>query len=402
MERKMFRKMIPLLGLLLLVPITFLYADYKLGIQYFKQGKFVEAASEFQAEVDMAPNYDYGYYMLGMCYLKLGKLDIATENFKKAIDLTAEKFDYHYGLAQVYLKRKEYYQVVNTLNAAANLAKTQPQQYALSYLRGIGYSGKKKYAEAVEDLKKARQIKADQTILEQLGKSCYQIGDSDCAIAAFKDALKIDPNSYEAVFYLSSSLIEKAQREENASKKKSVYAEAVKYSEMATKMKPNDIESLNLCGRANLGARNFNVAIEKFKEVIKQRPNYCWAMVNIAKAYIPQKKWMDAESWLQKAVNCDVRSVVALETLGFVIMKQGEDRLEESLEVFEKAKSIKSTPSIENNIAIVKNKIETRNYNLKLEEEQKKLQELDEKKRKEYEEEKKKVEKWKKKQEEAR
>lgn len=400
MKRTSIKKLIPWLALLLLIPITYLYADYKLGIQYFKQGKYVEAASEFQAEIDMAPNYDYGYYMLGMCYLKLKKYDQATENFKKGIDLSSEKFDYHYGLARVYLKKKKYYQVTNILNSASNLAQTQSQKYALYYLRGIGYSGQKKYVEAVEDLKKARKIKADQTILKQLGKSCYQIGDYDGAIMAFKEALKMVPNSYDAVFYLSSSYIEKAQREKNSSMKKTLYSKAVKYAEMAVKMKPNDIESLNLLGRANLGARMFDAAIEKFKEVIKKRPNYCWAMVNIAKAYIPQKKWMDAESWLQKAVQCDVKSLVALETLGFVLMKQ--DKLEESLETYQKVNSMKPSSSIKNSIAIVKDKIETRDYNIKLEEDQKKLQELDEIKQKEYEEEMKKIKEWKKKQEEAR
>lgn len=385
---------------LLLIPTTFVYADYKLGIQYFKQGKYVEAAGEFQAEVDMAPNYDYGYYMLGMCYLKLKKYDQSIDNFNKAIELSQEKFDYHYGLAQVYLKQSKYYKVTEILNAAANLANTPSQKYALHYLRGIGYSGQKKHAEAVDDLKKAKAVKANQALLEQLGKSCFQIGDCDGAIMAFKDAMKKAPNSYDAVFYLASSYIEKAQREKNAAKKKPLYAEAVKYAEQAVKVQPNEIESLNLLGRANLGARNFNKAIDNFKEVIKKRSNYCWAMVNIAKAYIAQKQWLDAENWLDKAVKCDVRSVVALETLGFVLMKQ--KKLEQSLEAYQKAQSIEPSASIKNSISIVKNKIETRDHNIDLEKKQEELKKLDEERLKKYQEEQKKREKWKKKQEEGK
>jgi tetratricopeptide (TPR) repeat protein len=221
----------------------------------------------------------------------------------------------------------------------------------------------------------------------------------ECAVSAFKEALKLAPNSYDAVFYLSSSLIEKAQREENSSRKKSLYSEAVNYAEQTVKIKPDEIEALNLLGRANLGARNFNEAIVKFKDVIKKRSNYCWAMVNIAKAYIAQEKWMDAESWLRKAVECDVRSDVAFETLGFVLMKQ--EKFEESLEIYQKAQSIQPSASIKNSIGIVKNKIETRNYNIELEKKQKQLEELDAQKLKKYEEEKKKAEKWEKKKEEG-
>ncbi len=400
MRTKTHKKLILLFAVLLLIPTTFIYADYKLGIQYFKQGKYVEAASEFQAEVDMAPNYDYGYYMLGMCYLKLKKYDQSIDNFNKAIELSQEKFDYHYGLAQVYLKKKKYYKVTEILNSAANLANTPAQKYALHYVRGIGYSGQKKHAEAVEDLKKAKAFKADQTLLEQLGKSSFQIGDCDGAIMAFKESLKKAPDSYDAVFYLASSLIEKAQKEKVVSKKKPIYIEAVKYAEQAVKMKTDDIESLNLLGRANLGARNFDVAIEKFKEVIKKRPNYCWAMINIAKAYIPQSKWLDAENWLQKAVTCDVRSAVALETLGFALMKQ--EKFEQSLEAYQKAQSIEPSNSIKESIGIVKNKIETRDHNIELEKQQKELEKLDAERMKQYEEEQKKREQWKKKQEEGK
>jgi tetratricopeptide (TPR) repeat protein len=400
MKRKTHKTLMILFVALLLIPTTFVYADYKLGIQYFKQGKYVEAAGEFQAEVDMAPNYDYGYYMLGMCYFKLKKYDQSIDNFNKAIELSQEKFDYHYGLAQVYLKKKQYYKVTEILNSAANLAGTPSQKYGLHYLRGIGYSGQKKHADAVEDLKKAKAIKANQALLKQLGKSCFQIGDCDGAIEAFKASLKISPDSYDAVFYLASSYIEKAQREKHRSKKKPLYAEAVKYAAQAVQMKPDEIESLNLLGRANLGARNFDVAIKNFKEVIKKRSSYCWAMVNIAKSYIAQEKWLDAENWLDKAANCDVRSVVALETLGFVLMKQ--KKLEQSLETYQKAQSMQPSASIKDSISIVKNKIEIRDHNIELEKKQKELEELDVERMKQYEEEQKKREQWKKKQEEGK
>ncbi|MEW5805846.1 MAG: tetratricopeptide repeat protein [Acidobacteriota bacterium] len=397
--KKRIKEMFFLAFVALLSSMTFLHADYKQGAQYFKQGKYVEAASEFQTEVDQAPNYDYGFYMLGMCYMMLGKYDVSLNHFKKAIELSPDKFDYHNGLARLYLKQKKYFFVVDTLNSAASLANTPEEKYQLYYARGLANAGQKKYPESIDDLKKAKQIRVDQTILEQLGKSCYQVDDFDCAMESLKEAVRMNANSHDANYYLSKSLIEKAKREKDKQKKRSLYTEAIAHAEKAVKLKPGDVESMNLIAGANFGAGNIDKAIEHFKEVIRIKPNHCWAMINIGKALIAQQKYQDAESWLDKAVKCDVQSAIAYQTLGYVLMKQ--EKLEQSLEAYQKANSLRPNPIIAESIERVKNNIEVREYNKKIAELEQKQKELDEAEMQKYRELKEKVDAWKKKQEEA-
>jgi len=379
----------------LLLSSSFILADYKLGLQYFKQGKYIESASEFQAEVDRAPHYDYGFYMLGMCYMMLGKNEPALSNFRKAVDLAPNKFDYHVGIAQMYVKQQKFYNAAEVLNASSALANSTAEKFQLYYLRGLAYAGQRRHAEAVIDLKNARQIKASQSVLEQLGKSCHQEGDFTCAIDAFRESLKLDANSYDANFYLSKALIEKAKTESDKSKKKPLYIEAMKYAEKVARSRPNDFENINLLASAHFGAGNLDTAVEKFKEVIRLKPNYCWAMVNLAKVLRFQQKFQEAESWLENAIQCDPQSSVAYETLGYILLKQ--ERLEQALEIYQKIYSISPNSSIAESIDRVKTNIEIRDYNKKIAD----LEKLNEEEQKRYDELKKKEEYWRKKQEEG-
>ena len=45
----------------------------RLGIAYFRLGRFAEAEAEFRALLDLAPNDDYGHYALGRCLEQSGE-----------------------------------------------------------------------------------------------------------------------------------------------------------------------------------------------------------------------------------------------------------------------------------------------------------------------------------------
>ena len=61
------KRSLALMGLLLLFALSVVSADYEEALNYFKSGKYVEAAAEFQTLVYNSPNCDSGYWMLGRC-----------------------------------------------------------------------------------------------------------------------------------------------------------------------------------------------------------------------------------------------------------------------------------------------------------------------------------------------
>ena len=58
-----------------------------LGIAYFRIGRYDEAAAEFRAILELAPNDDYAHYALGRCLEKLGRDHEANGHYKLASSL---------------------------------------------------------------------------------------------------------------------------------------------------------------------------------------------------------------------------------------------------------------------------------------------------------------------------
>jgi len=66
----------------------------RLGIAYFRLGRYEEAEGEFRVLLDMAPNDDYGHYALGRCLEKRGRAREANGHYKLASSLRPGQADY--------------------------------------------------------------------------------------------------------------------------------------------------------------------------------------------------------------------------------------------------------------------------------------------------------------------
>jgi Flp pilus assembly protein TadD len=65
-----------------------------LGIAYFRIRRYDEAAAEFRAMLELAPNDDYAHYALGRCLEKQGRAHEANGHYKLASSLRPGKRDY--------------------------------------------------------------------------------------------------------------------------------------------------------------------------------------------------------------------------------------------------------------------------------------------------------------------
>ena len=336
--------------------------SYQNGMNYFKAGKYVEAAAEFQALVDEAPAYDYGYFMLGNSFVKLGKTDQAVTNFKQAIELNGEKYVYHHNLATAYQKSRQYRMVVETLTKAESIVEDRYRP-AFYSTRGQSYYALKKWSEAISDLEKAKALKPTEAVLTSLGVSYYKMGHHDKAASNLKKALAKNPKSASNNQRLAESLMEVGKGKKDKGSKASTYNEALAAAERVLAMKPGNFDAINLVGRASLGAGNYGKAERSFTKALTLKPNYCFAMVNKAKAQIAVKNWKGAEATLRQADKCDANNVLVHESLGFVLRKQ--KRLEESLKSYETAYKLKQSASIKKAMDDVKHNIQVNEFNAK-------------------------------------
>jgi tetratricopeptide (TPR) repeat protein len=323
--------------------------DLSLGLEYFKAGKYVEAAARFQIMVDGSPKYAFGYHMLGLSYLQLGKPKEAEECQRKALEIDGTKFEYHHGLARTYLARRDIAAAIATLKTAEPLATSDDQRFPLYALRGFAYAALEKWPEAVDDLERARKIDPEAAVLAQLGRAYMHLGYPKRAAPVFREAVQINANDVATHERLVEALLEMAAGETRAQAKKALYTEALQAAERVLKLEPNQYQSHNLVGRSALGAGDYARAEQSFRRVLAQRSDYCWAMANLGKTYLAQQRWAAAESIFTDATTCAPKLAVALEGLGLAQQKQG--KLPEAIASYEAAQKNKRSDATARAIA---------------------------------------------------
>lgn len=343
------------LAALMLVLAPAVHADLDSGMSHYKAQKYMEAAAEFQALVDNSPNYDFGYYMMGMSFLQMDKPADAEKNLVKAIELNGEKFEYHLALAKSYFDRKQYPKAVAVLKTAEPLAADSTTQYHLANLRGMSYAALEKWADAIDDLEKARRTQSSAAILDRLGRAYYELGHFDKALPVIRETLKQTPNNTAMQVRLANILMNLGAEATNDTEKSRYYAEAIETAKKFKAAAPNDLDANNLLGRAALGAQDFATAEQAFRKVLALKSDHCFAMANLGKTYIAQSRWADAENILSDAAGCAPRMAVVYEGLGFSQQKQ--QKLEQAIASYQKAYEIKPSPAIQNAINTCKENI---------------------------------------------
>ena len=378
-----------------LLGVTLAGAELDQAMTDFKAGKYAEAAAGFQALVDRAPSYDYGYFMLGLSYFKLGKKDDAIENINKAIELDGDKFNYYHALASVLRAKKQNREALRVLNDAEGLMEPN-STFAFYSVRGFVNADLEKWGDAVNDLEKARAVKASAAILEYLGKAYYKLGYADKAVPVLREASKHNPNNANVQLLLADSLINLARETPTEAEKKKLFDEALQVATKYRNMKPDDFYAVNLVGKAALGAQAYNEAEQAFMRVLEIKSDYCYAMVNLAKTYIAGEKWAAAENISREATKCAPRLTAGYESLGYALQKQ--KKREEALEAYNQAQSIKRSDSVEKLIEVVAENIRRRDENLEMDEAERAAQEAAEAEARRIAEEEAKREEWEKKQ----
>src|SRR5271155_1696899 len=73
------------------------------GTQYFQQGKYNEAAIEFQNALQIDPDFADAHYQLAQCYLKRGSLRQAYPELARTVELAPNNLKAQLDLAGILL-----------------------------------------------------------------------------------------------------------------------------------------------------------------------------------------------------------------------------------------------------------------------------------------------------------
>jgi tetratricopeptide (TPR) repeat protein len=132
-------------------------AHYYAGLACLRLEHWPDAASEFQAELALAPADPDAKYNLGFVYLQQARVDEAVELFRQVIAAHPDYANAQYQMGKILLERGQVPEAITHLETAARL---NPQTDYVHYQLQAAYRKESRTADADRELELYKQIKA--------------------------------------------------------------------------------------------------------------------------------------------------------------------------------------------------------------------------------------------------
>ena len=181
--------------------VTINYSDARVfnnnGVDFVAQGKYAEAAKEFEKALALDSNFHAAKYNLALAHYNMGMIKEAIKEFEYLVNSAFYFVNAHYNLGTIYLREGLIDKAAEQLKIVAELEPNHPEaHFNLGYI----YFKKNLFDEAMAEYKKGVQMRPDSVkgrlslafIYEK--KSMY-----DEAIAEYSEVLKLAPENDTAI-----------------------------------------------------------------------------------------------------------------------------------------------------------------------------------------------------------
>ncbi len=206
-----------------------------LGFFYFREGRLMEAESEYKKAIQSDPGYTIAYHNLATVYFESGQIQKARRIFEQLVEQFPGYADPHVGLANILLdlgdiaKAKEFYQKAVKANPFSSAA----------------YVG--------------------------LGNCSQKEGDLVSAVSSFQKAIWLNPDSASAYYNLGNVYYRQSQ----------LYPALTSYQK-AVKLRPEFANAYNNLGNIYFHFYDYDKALEQFRLAIRLDPNLAEGYLNLA------------------------------------------------------------------------------------------------------------------------
>lgn len=275
------------------------HAGWQEGVKAFKSGNYSAAAKEFQGVVESTPDYAAGYFMLGQSMTQLNRDEDALRAYRKAYDLDPNNVEYQLALANAFLATKRYGDAAQLFGRID--PSSLPKQYQAAYFKNktIALEKSGRSGDVLGALRDAARSKPnDADVQYQYGVAAFNAGDVSEAVRALGQAVKASPSAENRAAYLKA-LIRDAR--ENPSRKDASYGAAVEQAKALAGQNPSYDNLLSL-GEAQLGAKQYQGAIDSFQKAAAKKSNDWLAFYYASQAHTALGQYENAEAALKKAL----------------------------------------------------------------------------------------------------
>lgn len=299
-------------------------ADWATGKAAFEAGNWSVAAAEFQAVIDMQPDWYGGHFMLGWTNLKQKNGKDAVQNLRKAYDLKNDDPNIQLRLGEAYVQTGRHSDAVAFLSKINAASLPKDAQGYLAQLKAVALTNSGQAASAVGELKKAAAANPqDANIWFSYGSTAYSTGDTATAIPALEKAVQLDPKDMNKQKVFAQALVSQARRAQGSAKS-SQYQKGVAAAQKVVAANPS-FDNLMLLAGAQLGAQQYSAAATSYEQAAAKNSSDWLSSYHLGQAHTANKQYNAAESALKKALDRAQQpadQATVWKQLGFVYEKQ--------------------------------------------------------------------------------
>jgi tetratricopeptide (TPR) repeat protein len=318
------------------------FAGWEEGLFAFQTQDYATAETEFRTLVRQDPKAYRPYYMLGLTLRQVGQEAEGLEHLRKAYQLNPSDLKVKMALALAYYSAGEYRDVLALLGALEVALLPAQSHSAILQIRGMARENTGDVNGALQDFMKLAATQPEDAGIQYFyGAKAVAAGRLDAGIFALEKAMRLDPEDSAKARLYALSLIKRGRVVGDDAAMKQDYLRA---AEVAAKLVAADPSHANLMlkSSAELGAGEYNKAIETSQAAISSKPDAWLAHFYLGQAYARARQYTDAEEPLRSALDRadpEEHSVIWNE-LGLVYEKQ--KKTAESAEAYRLAKGSSS------------------------------------------------------------
>jgi tetratricopeptide (TPR) repeat protein len=243
-----------------------------LALAYYKKGDFEHAREQFEILHDAQPNALQVVILLGDSDLRTGKSDAALTLLEPLETKYAQNMDFEYVLGSALINTKG-----RRRDGVARMEKVgKAGSGADAYMiAGATLLQLNEYEQARKDLEEALRLNSRLPGLYTLvGTARDKTGNVKDAEPAFREALKTNPDDFEANLYLGAILYKRRD-----------LAEAKGYLDRALRIKPSDSMARYEAAMLKSTSGDYETAARELELLVKDDPDWLEPHVELATLY---------------------------------------------------------------------------------------------------------------------
>lgn len=278
---------------------------------YIQQKNYDKALEVLQKEIQKNPKSDQGYYLMGVVYSEKGDYPKMVESFNQSLTISKT-----YEKEIKDFKKSTWVSVFNRGVAFFQRAtKVQDEDSMMVY-----------FDKAVADFKAAAEIEPDSAdSYKNLAFAYMSKGDNEAAIAPLEKiiALEKDKDGYKylgEIYYVMGNNLKNQGKDAEA---KEYFNKAIDVLSEGRKLYPDDTDMLLFLSNAYIGADRISEATSQFEAGVKAEPNNKYYRYNYGVLLLGAEKYAEAEEQFKKALEIDPNYNNATYNLGVTYLKWG-------------------------------------------------------------------------------